>query len=69
MGRVAQALHGSDNAFPAVERGDRVFVPVVFPEFSWFQDFNLRFVTKAILCGSKKVAGQFQLKLVMSPFG
>ena len=24
----------------AVERGDRVFVPVIFPEFSWFQDFN-----------------------------
>ena len=40
VGRVAQALLGSDNAFSAVERGDRVFVPVSFPEFPWFQDFN-----------------------------
>ena len=45
VGRVAQALHGSDNAFSAVERGDRVFVSVVFPEFPWFQDLKLRFVT------------------------
>ena len=29
--RVAQALLGTDNAFSAVERGDRIFVPVIFP--------------------------------------
>ena len=29
--RVAQALLGTDNAFSAVERGDRVFVPVISP--------------------------------------
>ena len=29
--RVAQVLLGTDNAFSAVERGDRVFVPVIFP--------------------------------------
>ena len=40
VGRAAQALLGSDNASSAVERGDRVFVPVIFLEFSWFQDFN-----------------------------
>ena len=40
VGQAAQALLGSDNASSAVERGDRVFVPVIFPEFSWFQDFN-----------------------------
>ena len=40
VGRAAQALLGSDNASSAVERGDRVFVPVIFPELSWFQDFN-----------------------------
>ena len=39
VGQAAQALLGSDNAPSAVERGDRVFVPVIFPEFSWFQDF------------------------------
>ena len=29
--RVAQALLGTDNAFSAVERGDRAFVPVISP--------------------------------------
>ena len=28
--RVAQALFGTDNAFSAVQRGDRAFVPVIF---------------------------------------
>ena len=30
----AQALHGKDNAFSTLERGDRAFVPFSFP---WFQ--------------------------------
>ena len=30
----------SDNAFSVIERVYPRFVPVNFPEFSWFQDFN-----------------------------
>ena len=50
VGWVAQALLGSDNAFSAVERGDRVFVPVIFPESSWFHDFN------AMICNMPPLA-------------
>ena len=30
----------SDNASSVIERIYPRFVPVIFPEFSWFQDFN-----------------------------
>ena len=57
--RVAQALLGTDNAFSAVERGDRAFVTVIFPVIFLVPVFDATIRNRCLAAAMCALGGRF----------